>query len=160
MKRVAHKAARGFRHARSSGSSWSKENERNYVNSDSFARMISATGRDISVEEARKRALFFVDFGYTPDQSEDIDAIRAKHEKAQAEAKDLVENRRPIYQPEPPPMPPPREFVTQTSGHSCSHHCFHTYPGQYGGSRSDTYDPTLCCHCGASAPNPYDNERR
>lgn len=92
MKRVAHKAARGLRHARSSGSSWSKENERNYINSDSFARMINATGRGLTVEEARKRALFFIDFGYTPDQNEDIDVIRAKHEKAQADLKDSVEN--------------------------------------------------------------------
>lgn len=44
---------------------------------------------------------------------------------------------------------------------SCNgHHCYHSIPGSYGGSRSDTYDASQCCRCGASEPNPYDNERR
>ena len=46
--------------------------------------------------------------------------------------------------------------------HNCcnGHHCYHTYPGSYGGSRSDTYDRTECCKCGQAEPNPYENERR
>lgn len=40
------------------------------------------------------------------------------------------------------------------------HHCYHTIPGSYGGNRSDTYDESRCCRCGAAEPNPYENERR
>ena len=43
---------------------------------------------------------------------------------------------------------------------NCYHHCYHTIPGSYGGSRSDTYDERRCCKCGCSEPNPYENERR
>lgn len=53
-----------------------------------------------------------------------------------------------------------RNNSSQHSGCSHGHHCYHTIPGQYGGSRSDTYDRTECCNCNKSEPNPYENERR
>ena len=54
----------------------------------------------------------------------------------------------------------PEQLVAPVE-HTCNnHHCYHTIPGSYGGSRSDTYDDTRCCNCGQSEPNPYDNERR
>jgi hypothetical protein len=157
MKRVAYKAARGGRTTRSSGSR--KADEQSYIMSEGFARFAKQMWPELTTEEARKRALFFADFSYMPEKDQDIDALRKRHEEARAKEEERRKN--------PPPAPEYKHHTyhetqaIQSHGHSCNgHHCYHTYPGQYGGSRSDTYDPTLCCHCGASAPNPWENERR
>lgn len=109
-------------------------------------------GRDKETEIERIR--FFVDYGFAPPEGANIIEYRKKYEEA------VVREQKRVQQVHSDSGYISWQRNESPSSHTCTHHCYHTSPGSYGGSRSDTYDSTTCCHCGISAPNPYDNERR